>query len=383
MTDPIRFSTLLDFCLGLADPKTNAARYEKAKPLIASATAVEVMYLVDAIIEAVPDIEDAKPIVTRLLNVFGNVLTSNGYVPSKDIPYIATLVEENAAIVKTLDAMKSEVTAINKDIADKTSWDNIRKGFDTLYACTQHYTDKENILFPFVERFIPKSGCLKLMWSIHDDIRLGLKRMDTLLHQNEITLESFNSLVGQLFFDIRSMVFREERVLLAAMEDVLNPDQLEELKRSQFAHGQVSYSGFAQTEETIHLVTGSPTATQLIQIFNHLPVDITLVDKYDRVVYFNTPEHRIFPRTAAVVGRTVQNCHPPKSVHIVNNILEAFREKRETKAEFYITMKGSYIVITYFALYDQTGEYDGTLEVSQDITHLKTLEGEKRLLDWH
>jgi hypothetical protein len=111
-------------------------------------------------------------------------------------------------------------------------------------------------------------------------------------------------------------------------------------------------------------------------------VDITLVDANDQVVYFNTPADRIFPRTKSVVGRKVQNCHPPKSVHIVEDIINAFRERRQTEADFRLTLRGRYILIRYVALYDNAGEYAGTLEISQDITELRALEGDKRLLDW-
>ena len=121
---------------------------------------------------------------------------------------------------------------------------------------------------------------------------------------------------------------------------------------------------------------------QALLVFNALPVEITYVDENDTVQYFNRGKDRIFPRSPAVVGRKVQNCHPPESVHIVNEIVETFRSGKKEKAEFWIQMKGKFVLISYFALRNQNGEYKGVLEVSQDVTAIRALEGEKRLLDW-
>jgi len=118
-------------------------------------------------------------------------------------------------------------------------------------------------------------------------------------------------------------------------------------------------------------------------MLNNLPVDITFVDEHDEVCYFSGAKHRIFPRSKAIIGRKVQNCHPPKSVHIVNEIIAAFRTGKKDHADFWIQMKGSFIHIRYFALRNESGEYKGTIEVSQDATDVRQLQGERRLLDWN
>ena len=118
-------------------------------------------------------------------------------------------------------------------------------------------------------------------------------------------------------------------------------------------------------------------------MLNELPVDITFVDEHDEVRYFSGARHRIFPRSKAIIGRKVQNCHPPESVHIVNEIVEAFRNGTKSHADFWIKMKGRFIHIRYFALRDEQGCYKGTIEVSQDATEIRALEGEQRLLDWN
>ncbi len=117
-------------------------------------------------------------------------------------------------------------------------------------------------------------------------------------------------------------------------------------------------------------------------MLTHLPVDITFVDENDRVAYYSAGKHRIFPRSPAIIGRHVQKCHPSKSVHIVEKILEEFKAGRRDVSEFWLQLGDKFIHIRYFAIRDSKGNYKGTIEVSQDITEIKKLEGEQRLLDW-
>lgn len=134
-------------------------------------------------------------------------------------------------------------------------------------------------------------------------------------------------------------------------------------------------------QEVISLPTGEVKLEELMCMLNTLPVDITFIDRDDKVRYFSEGRDRIFLRTKSIIGRKVQNCHPPKSVHVVENILNSFREGRRDSVDFWINFKGKFVYIRYFAIRDRKGDYLGTLEVTQDITGIKKLEGEKRLLD--
>ena len=116
-------------------------------------------------------------------------------------------------------------------------------------------------------------------------------------------------------------------------------------------------------------------------VLNTLPVDFTFVDQDDKVRYYSDSPHRIFVRTPAVIGRKVQNCHPQKSVHVVERILQEFKADRRDQAEFWIDLKGRFIHIRYFPLKDKVGNYIGVLEMAQDVTAIRKLKGEKRLLD--
>jgi len=128
--------------------------------------------------------------------------------------------------------------------------------------------------------------------------------------------------------------------------------------------------------------TGALTVEQLVTMMNHLPVDVTFVDENDEVRYFSNPKERFFTRSPVIIGRKVQNCHPPDSVDTVLKIVEGFKSGKKDTASFWIRMMGKVIMINYYALRDASGNYKGTIEVSQDITEIQKLESEQRLLDW-
>jgi DUF438 domain-containing protein len=128
--------------------------------------------------------------------------------------------------------------------------------------------------------------------------------------------------------------------------------------------------------------SGGLTPEQINLLLKNLPIDVTFVDETDTVAYYSAGAERVFPRSPAIIGRKVQNCHPPDSVHMVNRILEAFRSGRRAAAEFWIQLKGRFVYIRYFAVRDGEGYYKGCLEVSQDVTGIRGLQGEQRLLDW-
>jgi len=138
----------------------------------------------------------------------------------------------------------------------------------------------------------------------------------------------------------------------------------------------------AAPADVVQLPTGNLALAQLTAIFSTLPVDLTFVDANDRVAFFSEGPDRVFPRSKAIIGRLVQNCHPPKSVDTVERILTDFREGRESVAEFWLDFKGRFVHVRYFAVRDE-GRYLGTLEVTQDVTGIRALEGERRLLEYN
>ena len=133
---------------------------------------------------------------------------------------------------------------------------------------------------------------------------------------------------------------------------------------------------------SLNLDTGQLTAEQVNLMLTHLPVDLSFVNENDEVIYYSNTEDRIFPRSPGIIGRRVQNCHPPKSVDMVKKILDEFKAGNKDTADFWIQMRGRFIFIRYFAVRDSKGTYKGCLEVSQDVTGIRGLQGQKRLLDW-
>ena len=140
---------------------------------------------------------------------------------------------------------------------------------------------------------------------------------------------------------------------------------------------------YSRADQDLRLETGALTPALVNLVLKHLPLDISFVDENDEVRYYSDSAERIFSRSPAVIGRKVQNCHPPASVHIVEDILKAFKAGTKDVAEFWITIRGRFLHIRYFAVRDKNGTYKGCLEVSQDVTDIRALHGQKRLLDWN
>jgi hypothetical protein len=230
------------------------------------------------------------------------------------------------------------------------------------------------------------------MWSFHDDIRNKLRSVIQLLDHADFELKKFNRLAGDIFFTIYAIIFREERIVFPVISGIIPEKELNQLVVESFEIGfpfvqpevvfEEKLMPFPEFQDEIDLKTGNLSAEQIRLIFNHLPVDITYVDENNRVKFFSSPEKRIFRRTNSIIGRDIKNCHPPESVHVVEEIVEAFRNGEKDKASFWIQMKGEFILIQYFAIRGEHGMYRGVVEVSQEISEIRTIQGEKRLLDW-
>ena len=263
-----------------------------------------------------------------------------------------------------------------------------------------HYTRKENQLFPMLEAH-HFTGPSQVMWSIHDDIRANLKQAREAFADSDP--EGTITPLKEAIQAIRDMIYKEEHILFPASLDMLSDPEWIKVKEGEPDIGfawVVPDTGWPEDiikepEEVspepaevlkdvagaLGLDTGRMTLEQINLMLTHLPVDLTFVDENDRVAYYSEGPERIFPRSPAIIGREVRNCHPPKSVHLVNKILDAFKSGSRDTAEFWIELGGKFIYIRYFAVRDADGYYRGCLEVSQDLTQIRKLEGQQRLLD--
>lgn len=239
------------------------------------------------------------------------------------------------------------------------------------------------------------------MWSLHDEARAKMKQVIQCLESGQGIDPEFNQQIGSLFFILHGLVKKEELILLPAASEVLTEEEWTEMGKQSLEYEFPFIEKPDEAEEIINGVnvrkrldlefdgickfkteTGELDLEQVLMIFNALPVDMTFVDEHNKVRYFSRPKDRFFPRSPAIIGRDVDKCHPPESVHVVHQIVESFRSGNRDTATFWINLKGKMILIQYFALRNSEGEYKGVLEVSQDITEIKSLEGERRLLQW-
>jgi DUF438 domain-containing protein len=217
-------------------------------------------------------------------------------------------------------------------------------------------------------------------------------------------MKLLNRKIGDLFFAMYTIRFREEYILFPVISNMFNYDEWSSMLSQSYevgfafisppkkplnkestiestieANKIISRSNF--TDSLIDLNTGQLTIDQIILMINNLPVDVTYVDENDEVRYFSTPSHRIFPRSKAIIGRLVENCHPPSSVHIVKDLIDAFKSGEKDQESFWIEMGNKFILIRYYALRDEEGSYKGTLEVSEEVSSIRKLTGEKRLME--
>jgi DUF438 domain-containing protein len=272
---------------------------------------------------------------------------------------------------------------------------------EQLSQVNTHYTRKENQLFPMLEAH-HFTGPSQVMWSIHDDIRANMKQAREAFADNDP--EQTVTALKEAIQAIRDMIYKEEHILFPTSLDMLTDSEWVKVKEGEADIGfawvtpdkgwpdEILKEVAAPAPEpeavleevagALGLDTGRMTLEQINLVLTHLPVDLTFVDENDRVAYYSEGPERIFPRSPAIIGREVRNCHPPKSVHMVNKILDAFKSGSRDMAEFWIELGGKFIYIRYFAVRDADRHYRGCLEVSQDLTAIRKLEGQNRLLDW-
>ncbi|HJV46827.1 MAG TPA: DUF438 domain-containing protein [Bacillota bacterium] len=261
-----------------------------------------------------------------------------------------------------------------------------------LLDIDKHYIRKEHLIFPYLEKY-GIYGPSTNMWRIDDFIRDAIKDVKR-------DLTDYNGNKNSIFDHARyatkqviEMIYREETILFPMCLNNLTEDEWIKIAHESDEIGYCLTSPVtewkperkelnikAMSEGYIKLETGILSLNQLELLLNHLPVDITFIDDQDIVRYFSQGKERIFPRTKAVIGRTVQNCHPPKSAHIVEELLMDFKSGKKDSEDFWIKFKDKYIYIRYFAVRDENGKYVGTLEFTQNIDPIQAIQGEKRIL---
>jgi DUF438 domain-containing protein len=316
---------------------------------------------------------------------------------------IHILMEEHRMLLNFADELKN----VAKNIKGARSFASISEQMKQLGHIAEHlkdseshYVREENVLFPTLEKHGIKEPPA-VMWMEHDKIRGIEKDLYGLMDRREGTaFQDFAKQLDGVSLALAEMLsnhfYKENNILFPTALQVMGenewPDirhQFDELGYCSFTPGlaMVAMEGIGapaskpEIEGMVSFDTGVFSVEELEAVLNTLPVDVTFVGKDDTVRYFNQSKDRVFPRAKAIIGRKVQQCHPEKSVHVVNQILEDFRSGNRDMAQFWINLKGRLIYIRYFAVH-KGGDYLGCLEVTQDITEVKQIKGEKRLLEY-
>jgi PAS domain S-box-containing protein len=416
-----RQKVLKELIMELHNGKTVDEVKERFEKLIEGVSAAEISMMENQLIrEGLPVSE-----VQRLCDVHAAVFKGSIeeiHMPDNpaEIPGhpVHTFKMENRALERHME--KSIKPVLNE--LKQTDSPGLRKKlleeYTKLYEVDKHYLRKENLLFPFLEKY-GITAPPKVMWGVDDEIREDIKNVLAMLRDDESKAEVLVEKAEAAMGRVSEMIFKEENILFPMAMDTLNEDEWMKIARESSELGYCLYEPKKEwkparvnveektkmestkdseteakepdgddrawgTQENgggyIAFETGVLSQRELEAMLNTLPVDITFVDKDGIVKYFSQGTERIFPRTKAVIGRTVTNCHPPASVHIVEKIVEDLKSGKKDHEDFWIKMKGMYVLIRYFAVRDRNGEFVGVLEFTQNIAPLKEIEGEKRLL---
>lgn len=304
---------------------------------------------------------------------------------------------ENAVITELTTEIRTTLPLLETGREAVVS--TIGEQLEKLAQIETHYLRKEHQLFPALERH-DVEGPTKVMWGLDDDIRGRIKTARALVVAGDAA--ALSATLPELLGMIDDMVYKEEKILLPTALQVITDEEWATISSGDAEIGYAWIDGpagaaakaaaaagapsmadaaAAAGEMLLPLPTGALTLGQLDALFRTIPVDVTFVDEHDRVRFYSEGE-RVFPRSPGAIGREVRNCHPPQSVDKVEAILRAFKAGEKDVAEFWIEMGGTFVWIRYFAMYDSEGTYRGCLEVVQDATHVRALEGQRRLLDW-
>ncbi|MBM7613763.1 PAS domain-containing protein [Alkaliphilus hydrothermalis] len=342
----------------------------------------------------------------EILEIFDGILVSNKLELPEGHP-IRTYLDEVVAIRKVLSEMK----VLKEKKLIKNQWAEL---YDKLENINIHFARKQNQLYPALEaKGFDKPS--KVMWTLENNIRNIIKQAKGYMEADED--QQFLSIQGEVIEMVEDMMVKEEEILYPTSMDLLTDEDFVEMRKGDDEIGYClieqpqSYGNnidkiptdssdkellkdlalvlekhgvlnSTSNDEVLDVSQGKLTLEQINLIFKHLQVDLSYVDENEIVKFYSDTKHRVFPRSAGVIGRKVQNCHPRESVGTVEEIIRAFRNGEQDEAEFWLEIGGKFIYIIYNAVRDEGGNFRGVLEMMQDVTRIRSLEGSQRLLSW-
>ena len=364
--------------------------------------------------EMVEETEDecVKEDIQAMLEVFQDVLVTKEQALPENHP-ISCYRRENAKMKELLLSVEDLV----QYPVIKNQWLEL---YEELLKFKIHLSRKQNQLYPVLE----KKGFTRpttTMWTLDDFIRDEIAECYKLLLEDKE--EEFIGKQAELVADVRDLMDKEENILYPTSLEMISDEEFRYMSEGDqeigFAYitvdkdkadipkssassaassplsglssapgfaeelaGLLGKYGFNNKEEKLNVTTGQLTLEQINLIYQHMPVDLSYVDENELVCFYTDTKHRVFPRSKNVIGRDVKNCHPKASVHIVEEIIKKFRSGEQDKAEFWINKPDLFIYIVYYAVRDENGKFRGVLEMMQDCTHIRSLQGSQTLLTW-
>ncbi len=406
--DPARLAELAAIVGELHAGKTAEEVKPRFEELIADVEATEIAAMEQQLIEGGVPADDVKRLCDVHVQVFADALEGHAAVSAPPGHPLDTFQRENQALLQVTASLRKVAEAIGEPPAPD-AWGRLKSALagtvDRVAEVNAHYLRKENQLFPYLEAH-GVEGPSKVMWAIHDDVRALIKQARASIAADQAALAVSTCLALAKMAD--DMVNKEEKVLHPMSIDTLSDEEWAAIRAGESEIGYAFISGVpawpaagqaagtatgaeavaagapagpAAPAGLLALTTGALDLEQLNLMLTLLPIDVQFVDEHDQVLFYSEGE-RIFPRSPGVIGRKVQNCHPPASVHKVQQIIDAFRAGDKSTAEFWIELGGKFLHIRYFAVRDASGAYRGVVEMAQDVTGIRALEGQRRLLDW-
>lgn len=346
--------------------------------------------------------------IQRLCNVHASVFEDGitflnkplkGFFPLEETPGHPAFVfkKENQGLEEFLSGTFLPALEIFETTGDNT---DLTVASQSLAKVSDHYKRKENLFFPFLERE-GVTAPPKVMWGVDDEIRETIRGLNEIITGGN--KEDIIAQANQAVSDVRSMISKENNILMPMMLDKFTAEDWLLIARDS---GEIGYvftgaiegaspsdavtwyqaqtgnetSVHAQADGEIKLPSGFFSTKELEAVLNTLPGDITFVGADDKVHYFSEGKSRVFPRTRSIIGRDVENCHPPKSLHVVESLVADFKSGKKDEESFWIQKGGMFILIRYYAVRDEQGTYLGVVEVTEEISELRSLDGSKTLL---
>lgn len=377
---------LLDYVKAIRDYQGTYQLFRDYEAEIRTVTHEDLFALFKTLLDEGEKQADILSYVDKLMHVFSETLIPQQQ-PMPEDSFLDHLSQENRALETRLEAIKESL------IAQKSGYqaDLLLPQFQALEVFQTHYVKIQNILFPYLEAKDDRYDALSILWSMQDTAKAHLRDLISILSQPSLDPAAFSIALGHYFFEAYGLIQKEEMILFQIVLKLCTTEELEAMRAQSFEYPFIYIDSpkprvfkaetFSSAFE-FKTETGTLSLEQLTLMLDMLPIDCTLIDEHNKVRYFNKAKDRVFPRSPAVIGRDVRNCHPAESVHIVDKIIEAFRRNERDHADFWITMRGKFIYIRYFALRNANGQYRGTLEVTQVVDEIRALEGQRRLLQW-